>query len=103
MEYINKVELQGVIGKIKETVSNYKVHTFNILVNYIHPSDNGEVLVESTWIVVKAHDKIIEGTLECGKFAHIIGRLRKETYIDFSNKECSMYSILANSIKVFND
>ena len=103
MDFINRVELQGIVGKVRESmITDVKVYTFSMLIEHVYQSKDGFSTIESTWVSIHAYGDIVDGTLEQGKFAKVTGRLRNQSLIDASNRERTIDFILADSVQVFN-
>ena len=94
MDYINKVELQGVIGRVK--------YTSQFIDFSLCTSDVNGSLIETTWHHVKALSKNVKGFSEIGRFAHVIGKIKISKYCDNEGKECYDFYIYADNVEIIN-
>lgn len=98
MEYINKVELLGVVNKF--AISDTDFYNFSICILNTYKMEE-EAIVETTWLNVKANGKNVNGVITKGKFAHVIGRIKTSKYCSSDGKEHYSYYILANKVKIY--
>lgn len=108
MEYINRIELQGIIGQIhvQQQVAQQTVVRFSLMTERIFENRNGELTVETTWVNVSAWqgDSMPNfSTLEKGARVHVTGRLRARTYIDDNGGTRTFYEVMAASIHLLNE
>lgn len=98
MEFINKVEVCGMIGTAhtKSIGSTSKVTILTVCVTEDYTNAKGEAIVENTWFQVSVWDSNEE--FSKGDFVHIKGRLRMHRFIDPNNNERIIYEIVANEI-----
>ena len=80
MEYINKVEILGVIGQVYITkVADTETAQFSVLTEDVSQSKDGCAVVNCTWFSVRAWKGrgIVElKKLQKGSKVHVIGRFR---------------------------
>ena len=98
MDYINKVELQGVIGEVTDTAP---IIQFSLCTSHFYKGADSS-LIETTWHLVKADILNIKGVPEKGKFAHVIGRIKASKYCDLDGKEHYNFYILANKVMILD-
>ena len=98
MEFINKVEVCGMIGTIHtESISSTsKVTTLTVCVNETYTDAGGNAVMETTWFKVSVWNSDEE--LNVGDFVHIKGKFRMRRYIDSTNNERVTYDIVANEV-----
>ena len=78
MVEINKVELQGFIGRVKETqVNDVYVYDLSVATNLSYGN-----VIELTWHSVKVWSNEKLSWLEKGKGIHVDGRIRTNSYVD---------------------
>ena len=84
MEYLNKVELQGIVGTATiERVDKLYLARFSVMTEYAHRNYKGENIVEIMWWRVCAHcvpsSEIADtlNSLRKGDIVRLQGRLRK--------------------------
>lgn len=100
MEFLNKVELKGVVGRTysKEYVPNKTCHNFSLVTEHANKEQN---TIEVTWWNCLAwSDKTPNVTkVEKGDKVHLIGRLRQRKYIDQDQREIHTYDVVVQSVE----
>ena len=85
MEFLNQVELKGVVGRAetKEFGEN-NVTTFSVVTEYSSRNEDGTLVVETTWFncVKWWYNRIPPFELKRGDKVHLFGRLRIRSYTD---------------------
>lgn len=100
--YINIVELQGVIGSIRENEFSGKyVYDISVCTESTYQS-SGNWIIDSIWHQVK-HWSDTKLNLEKGKWVHIKGRLRINKYTDGSGNERTFQYVYATELNVLKD
>ncbi len=106
MEFINKVQIRGIVGRTN--VLTYSDKTFvriSVVTNYVHPDNT----IETTWFNVLAvqdsqnptKDKSFDLTsIKKGDIIEVYGRLRPMHYTTADGTEHNTYDIKANDIKL---
>lgn len=103
MEFINKVEIKGLVGTAKtETVLDKKICKLSVATNYAYKSCDGMAVIETTWWNVTAFEggkikKLPEITK--GDAVHVIGRMQKRRYTDAAGNEHTLSEVVASEIK----
>lgn len=96
MIQINKVELQGYIGNVRENkINNSYAYDFSVATNMFF----GDVM-ETTWHTIKMWSNTQRTDLEKGKAVHVNGYLRSSSYIDNNGNDRKLYYIQAKSENV---
>lgn len=103
MEFINRIELVGVVGTIrKQTYCGRVVANFSVVTEYSYKDKTGGAIVETTWHNVVAWqngdmplDLIERGTQVC-----VHGRLRCRRYTSESGEPRTIYEVIAQSINI---
>ena len=100
MDFINKVEIKGVVGTVKHTfVGDYASVKFSVCTNYVY-SKNMDNTTESTWFnCLAVNIKNIE-KLKKGRIAHVTGRLRQTGYISSDGVERTLCEIVCETLDV---
>ena len=107
MEMINRIELQGTIGRVEvKQVNDAEVANISVVTNYVYQSQNGMPTVESTWHNVVAwrtasnRQMVVDfSRLVKGGAIHVLGRIRNKKYTK-DGKEMSYTEILASEVSV---
>ena len=114
MESLNRIEIQGTLGRISTTkIGGGKLHAnFSVATNYAYKDATGNAIVETTWHRISAFEgeKISAETLnEIRKkyvenrdfvYVRVVGRLRQIRYVDTDGVSNSTYEIRANEVEI---
>ena len=103
MEFINRIELVGIVGMIrKQTYSDRMVANFSVVTEYAYKDKSGSAVIETTWHNVVAWqdgnmplDLIEKGTPVC-----VQGRLRCRRYTSESGEPRTSYEVVAASVNI---
>ena len=106
MEYINKVEIAGIIGNIKTMkVYNTTAIILTVATNEVFKREN-DVVVETTWHNVsyfsKPTDNLNMDKLIKGQGVHVKGRLKNHRFTDAQGIEHTSFDIVANNLELIN-
>ena len=94
MEFLNKVELKGIVGKVQTTeVSQNKVTNFTVITE----TSNGH-WSESMWIFVVAWDNATAQSIGKGDNVHVIGRFRQRRFNAQDGVERTVYEVIATEV-----
>lgn len=98
MEFLNKIELKGVVGRVVETQIGDKSKTsFSLMTEDICSDAQGNKIVEVTWFNCSTFDDI---SIEKGDKVHCLGRIRALRYVDNSGAERMSYEVVTNSVTI---
>lgn len=106
MEYINKIELQGVIGSTAVSAYNKKrVVNFTLCTEYASRAADGSAVVECTWHNCTAFENKdipaeVINALDKGVFAHVEGRLRCKMYTTADGETKRYIDIFINKLEI---
>lgn len=96
MEFLNKVELKGIIGSIKPTVvSDTNIIYFTVCTQYFHKDKNGSIIIEDTWHQCSYSTKN-DFPFKKGDTIHLVGRIKQSRYMDSSSNERIMNTIVVD-------
>ena len=98
MEFINKVQLCGVVGNVhtENFSKDKKLTTLAVCVNDVFKNTDGLAVVETTWFRVSVWDTKEE--FAKGQWVSLTGRFRQRRYIDSTNNERIVYDVVAQEI-----
>ena len=102
MEFLNKVEIKGVVGKATtQSYGDNYITNFSVVTEYCGNSANGAIVMETTWWHCTAWDNQCPNCTEIqkGDKLHVIGRLRQRKYIDQDNNERVSTDVVVQSIE----
>lgn len=98
MEYINRIELQGIVGSVRSNiVQDIPVQNFSVCTEYVAKLDDGATRCELTWHSIVAWDKL---EVAKGDYVRVTGRLRTTKYTSASGEEKIFYEVIASEIKL---
>lgn len=109
MEFLNKVEIQGVVGRVE--VSSYNgrsVCNFMVVTEAVFSDRNGNSVVESTWWNLTAWDGGLSASscnifeLRKGQWVHAIGQLRARKYVDGAGCERMAQDVIVRSLEILS-
>ena len=104
MDYINKVEILGVVGKVHITkVADTETAQISVLTEEVYTSKDGCAVVNCTWFSVRAWKSpgIVDlQKIEKGSRVHVIGRLRCQRYIDANGSDRQSWEVVAQELKI---
>ena len=80
MEFINRIELRGIVGQSSlNRVGDTRICRFSVVTELAYNGNDGTNIIESTWFNVTAWEGKDITNLEAinrGAIVHIIGRLK---------------------------
>jgi single-strand DNA-binding protein len=110
MEYINKVEIRGVIGSIRtqefdngEGNAVSKVAHISVVTNFVYKGHNGNPVIETVWHSVEIWNRkgsMDIDSLQKGQTVHIIGRIRSRRYTPEDGEPRDIVEIVATKCTV---
>ena len=107
MEFLNKVEIKGIVGAIRsaEYVPHTTCHNFSVVTEYQSNTKGGPSVIETTWWgCIAWSDKTPAVVLmEKGDKVHIIGRLRQNRYTTDGIQTHTATEIVVQSLEILED
>lgn len=105
MEDINRIELQGQVGRDARIVKvgETTVARFSLATTEIYKDIDGLTRVETTWHSVtawKGKNMPDFKSITKGCAVHVVGRLRQSRYTTFDGEEKIFYEVLAGSVDI---
>lgn len=105
MEFINKIQLRGVVGRADvNLVNNSRVCNFSVVTEYSVKDRDGNPATDITWFNVSAWEgkDVTEDlyAIQKGVWVEVIGRIRLRRYISQDNVERTALDVLARRVKV---
>lgn len=104
MEFINKIQLRGVVGKADVTIfpNQSQVCNFSVVTEYSTVDREGNSAIETTWFNVSAwggREGVADiHTIQKGVWVEVTGRLRTRKYISQNGEERSTTEIVARKV-----
>ncbi len=105
MEFLNRVELRGVVGRADiNTFNNSQVCNFSVVTEYSGVDRDGNSNIETTWFNVSAwagRDGIADlSSIKKGEWVKVTGRLRSRKYITPENEERQTMDLIAKEVSI---
>ena len=104
MEYLNKVEIRGVIGQVHITkVADTETAQFSVLTEDVFRSKDGGAAINCTWFSVRAwkgKGVVDLEKLQKGSKVHVIGRFRCQRYVGSDGCEKTSFEIFASNVEL---
>lgn len=106
MEYLNKIQLRGIVGNKRTTeVSGIKTCRLQLATNSVYKSSKGDVIVETQW-----HEVVIYGSanmpdfnkIERGAKMEVTGRLRNMKYTGCDGTEHVTCEVIAHEVRILD-
>ena len=108
MEFINKIELRGVVGRADvNSYNGNRVINFTLITEYSARDKEGNATTEATWFNIsywEGRDPSVPAEvldqIGKGSWVHLVGRLRTRNYTTVDNEEKTALDVIAQSIKL---
>ena len=105
MEFLNKIELQGVVGRAEiNSFNNSQVCNFSVVTEYSTIDRERNSIIETAWFNVSAwsgRNNIQElYNVQRGSWVHVMGRSRVRKYTTQTGEERSAMDIIANKVEL---
>ena len=105
MEFINRIELQGVVGRAEiNSFNNSQVCNFSVVTEYSTVDRERNSIIETAWFNVSAwsgRNNISElYNLQRGSWVRVTGRIRVRKYTTQTGEERSAMDIIANKVEL---
>lgn len=104
MEYINKIELRGRVGRSDvQDFGSSRLCRFSLATDYGYRSKDGTPVIDTMWINVSLWDS--KGSMDFseiqkGAIIHVWGRVRTYKYADADGQERSNWDVQARNFKL---
>ena len=103
-EFINVVEIQGVVGQanVQKVNENIKI-TLSVATNYTPLRSDKTICIDTTWFLIVMWTKEKENKLvipQKDDWIHAKGRLRQYRAIDEDENVVQIYDVLANELSI---
>lgn len=98
MDYINKIELLGVVGATQSNViGTSSVQNFSLMTEYMFENSDKSIVCEATWHSIVAWNS---KAVNKGDYVRVIGRLRQKKYTAADGTERVYCEVVASELKV---
>lgn len=105
MEFLNKIELKGVVGRAEvNSFNNSQVCNFSVVTEYSTIDKDRNSIIETAWFNVSAwsgRNNIQElYNIQRGSWVRVVGRLRVRKYTTQTGEERSAMDVIANRVEL---
>lgn len=97
MEFLNKVELKGIVGSVHNVVFGlHPAKRFSLVTEHTSKDADGRAVIETTWFncTYTPADNEIHAEIAKGDKVHLIGRLRARSYTDQDNNPHYVFEVV---------
>lgn len=104
-KFINNVEIQGIIGSVRETqIGEQYVYNISVCTEYRYTSKDGMGVVENTWHSVTFWSST-KRDVQKGKWIHVKGHLKMQMWSasDGSNRTSIIIQANNNDVELLNN
>lgn len=106
MEFINRIELQGIVGNVTvNTIQANNLARFSLLVEETYKSTDGTSVIQASWFnCIVWQDKKIKDFSKIKKEAiiHLNGRVRMQAYTDANGANRHVWEIVCQELEVLS-
>lgn len=103
MEFLNRIELVGVVGRIhRQTFSDRMVANFSLVTEYSFKDKSGGAVVEVCWhnVVAWQNGDMPLDLIEKGTHVCVQGRLRCRRYTGDNGEPKVSYEVVASGVNI---
>ena len=105
MEFLNKIELKGVVGRAEmNSFNNSQVCNFSVVTEYSTVDKVRNSIIETAWFNVSAwsgrNDIKDLYNLQKGSWVHVTGRIRVRKYTTQTGEERSAMDVIASKVEL---
>lgn len=98
MEYINRIELQGVVGATRsDVIGTSSVQSFSLMTEYMFENSDKSIVCEATWHSIVAWNS---KAVNKGDKVRVVGRLRQTKYTAADGTERIFCEVVASELKI---
>lgn len=100
MEFLNKVQIRGVVGRVSTQQTNgTKITNITVVTEHATRDKSGQSIVDLTWWNITAYGDTAPEGLKRGDWAEVEGRLNNIRYTDEIGNEKTSFRVVASSVK----
>ena len=105
MEFLNRIELKGVVGRAEiNSFNNSQVCNFSVVTEYSTVDKERNSIIETAWFNVSAwsgRNNMQElYNLQRGSWVHVVGRIRVRKCTTQTGEERSAMDVIANKVEL---
>lgn len=104
---LNKIQLRGIVGCVKTIkIQEREMLRLSVATNYAYTDHDGNACIDTTWFNIEIWDNKFNGLnpddIKKGIPVEVVGRLRVTNYTNSEGNWRTTYTVIANSITVFD-
>ena len=104
MEFLNRIEIQGIIGTVSiSQVGDTRLARFSVCTETAYNGNDGGLIIDCTWFSVSAANIRCLDQLAKGTAVRVLGRVRVQRYTDGNGAERNCWEIIAHEVEVKED
>jgi single-stranded DNA-binding protein len=107
MEFLNKIEVIGIIGQCNcQTINGNTLARMSVVTECVCTDKENNPVIDPTWHSIRIWQKdtnVELDTLKKSDAVHVIGRLRPQRYNTASGEEKIFYEIIAHQLELLKD
>lgn len=101
MEFLNKVELKGLVGAIStRPVCDATCTKFSVVTETAYNSKDGVCVIDCCWFSVVSFNA---PKMSKGDKVHVVGRMKYVRYCDQAGVEHTTYEVIAKTVELINE
>lgn len=104
MEYLNKIELRGVVGRVStQRIARKDLYLFSVLVEHVY-MNGGTPCIDSQWFEVRTFEEETPAVIRMqkGDFVQVSGRIRNFPRTDEYGITHSHMAVVAQNVELLN-
>lgn len=103
MEQLNRVELRGVVGSVRESkVADIVIVRLTVATNFMYKDNDGNVVIETTWHAVEKFYAESPG-IQKGDNVWVVGRMKSQKYVNAEGEERTNSIVRAHRIEKIDE
>lgn len=101
MEFLNKIELKGLVGAIStRPVYDASRSDFSVVTEVAYNGKDGSVVIDCCWFKVVAFNA---PQINRGDKVHVVGRMKYVRYCNSEGIEVTTYEVIAKTVELINE
>lgn len=107
MEFINKIHLRGIVGRIeRHNYDGKEIINLAVVTNHTSMDSQGNILLQSDWfnVEVRQNEKTkVPEEIQRGSIVELVGRVTTQKYIDSENNPRQTIKIIVTGFNYIGE
>lgn len=106
MEFLNKIEIKGVVGSVHtQTFGLHSATRFSVVTEYSHTSKDGTPTTDVTWFncTTIPAEIPLHGEIKKGDKIHLVGRMKARNYTDQHNEPHYVFEVVVQHYEILSE